>query len=168
MDEHKPLEGTSAYETLTRRIDEMSSDHRRQLEMIERNNIQERSRMQLEIDKLRKEQADMKTASITQHKKATSIQNSYSLNADIYVRMNCEDFLDIDPPPPYTDKTLTWTGEFMRSAMALASFSLTPLIGFQEELWLALARLLRPRLQKDYSRIQWTCVSYSWSYPSQD
>lgn len=60
VDEQRPLEATSAYEALQRKVDEMASEHRQQLELIKQENIQERARMQTEIDKLREEQAGLK------------------------------------------------------------------------------------------------------------
>ena len=157
VDEQKPLEATSAYEALKRRMDDMVAEHREQLDLIEKSNIEERARMQAEIDKLREEQAGL-TAVNTKYQQHGKLFQRFE-HMKIYVQLHTEDFLEIDPPPPYIEKTSSRTDDFVNLIQDLTKFSLTPIINLQNMLWPSLIRLWRPKLQKNHSRIEWTCVS---------
>ena len=104
VDEQKPLEATSAYKTLSHRVDEMVSEHRKQLDSIEQKDIRERARMQAVIDQLREEQAKLKALKVDYRQQAKVSKMVEVRKPNIHVRLHAEDFLRIDPPPPYIEK----------------------------------------------------------------
>ncbi|KAL6714320.1 hypothetical protein ACLMJK_007743 [Lecanora helva] len=76
---------------------------------------------------------------------------------DVYVHFRTKDFLDIDPPPLFTGKPQQGTTELMTLICETMMFSLTPIIDFQKMLRPALTRVLRPKFQRNHSRIEWKC-----------
>ena len=166
VDERKPLEATSAYDALKHRVDEMSLEHSRQLELIQQSNIQERAQMQAEIDKLRREKDDLKAIAAVYQQQGKDSRRVHVSKTNVYVRLNAEDFLEVDPPPPYAEPIPPRNSSLTALINELIIFSLTPITEFKRVISPTVTRLSRPRLKKDYSRIEWTCVSIAYSRAS--
>ena len=76
-----------------------------------------------------------------------------TVKADTDVRLHTNEFLGADP------LALSQYKAFKESPFNIFTFSLTPILDLQKLVKLLYTRLMRPRLQKGYNRIEWTCVS---------
>jgi hypothetical protein len=159
VDEHRTLDATSAGEALARRMDSMEQQHREELSQLGRENEEERNRMQDEVNALREEQLRLKKGQPARHQQDKYDRNTPTMNASIYVHLNTDELLRVDPPLPYAPKATSRVTGFVEPLVNIATFSLTPLFELQTLVGPMVRRLLRPRLQKNYSRIEWTCVS---------
>lgn len=165
VDEHRALDETSAGEVLVRRLDRLERQYREQLSQLrrqadeERNEMEEeRNRMQNEINALREEQLRLK-GQPAQHQQYEHDQNTSIIKTNINVRLNADELLGVDPPPPYAPKETSRVTSFVVPLVDIITFSLAPIFELQTLVGPMISRLLRPRLQKNYSRIEWTCVS---------
>lgn len=159
VDEHKTLDVTSAGEILARRMDRMEQQHREELSQLRRENEEERNRMQDEIKALMEEQLRLKKGQPARHRPEKYDRNTPTMNASNYVRLDTDELLGVDPPPPYVPKATSRVTGFVEPLVNIVTFSLTPIFELQTLVGPTISRLLRPRLQKNYSRIEWTCVS---------
>lgn len=153
VDQEMPLEITSAGEALARRLDAMEENHRKQINSIENQHKLERDRMQERIDKLQQEQAKLKAGQLTANQ-----PEKRSVVTDIYMRFTAEDLLTLSPPPPYTPREPSRAWQLVLSIRDLAVFSFEPISEIYKSTSLAIQRLLRPKIQPGYTRIEWICT----------
>ena len=159
VDEHKTLDATSAGEALARGMDTMAQQHRKELNQIRRENEEERNRMQEEIKVLRDEQLRLRKAQPAHPQHNKEDRNKPTINASIYTHLNIDELFGVDPPPPYIPKATSRFSDFVEALINIVRYSWTPIVELQTLLRPIINRALRPRPQKDYSRIEWTCVS---------
>ena len=168
VDERKPLEATSAFEALHKRLEDMEQRHRDQLTAVEQDHLRDKTRMRAEIDKLKEERADLHRQKSVQVQEVPAVVEVSKIQADIYVRMSAGELLEIDPPPAYTPKALSRYSELLSRTKYFGWYSLVQIRELQRSVKPSLGRLLRPRLQIGSSRLEWTCVSHPgfvlWSY----
>jgi hypothetical protein len=74
------------------------------------------------------------------------------------MHLTIEELLGVDPPPPYIRVT-SRVSDFVEAFVNIVRFSWTPIVELQTLLGPMMSRALRPRPEKYYSRIEWTCVS---------
>ncbi|KAL9055750.1 MAG: hypothetical protein Q9162_003386 [Coniocarpon cinnabarinum] len=147
VDERRSLSETSAGEALIRRMQEMEERHQADNE-----------RRDAEFIQVREELVSVKKAlSVTPDKSAQLQGNLLGFDAPMYARMNVDDLLADDPPPPYTPMAASKAKTFLTSVVHLILFSLEPLRVVSGIAIPYAMRQLRPRLQKDSSRIEWNC-----------
>ncbi|KAL8684135.1 MAG: hypothetical protein Q9224_006584, partial [Gallowayella concinna] len=159
VDEHRSLEATSAGETLARQLDESKRSYKEQLQLIESNHRLERDRMQEDINKLRDEQTRLKAGLTTiQPLSPQDPLKLTSISTNIYLRMNAEDFLAFDAPPPYVPRESIPLRQSLSSFRDMLILSLEPIIQTYRLSNLMVRTMLRPRLQKGFTRIEWQCA----------
>ncbi|KAL8811659.1 MAG: hypothetical protein Q9200_001629 [Gallowayella weberi] len=159
VDEHRPLEATSAGEVLARRLDEIERKYKEQIQSIESKNRLERDWMQEEIEKLREEQIKLKTRHTTTQVQPSSNESKVtSISANISLRIGANDLLEVDAPPPYAPRESTVLQESLSSFRDIVKFSLDPIIQAYRVSTLMIGTMLRPRLQKGHTRIEWRCT----------
>jgi hypothetical protein len=159
VDEHRTLYATSAGEVLVRRMDMMEQRHREELNQLRRENEEGRNRMQEEINLLRDEQLRLRNAQPTQPQQNKDDGNKPTTNASIYMHLNIDELLGVDPPPPYVPEATSRVSDFVKILVNNVRFSWTPIVALQTLVEPMISRALRPRPEKGYSRIEWTCVS---------
>ena len=177
VDEHRPLEETSAGEVLMRRMDTLERSYQDQLSALMHDMERDKAQMmkdrelmqtlQSEVDRLRhnqlaihEEQLKMKTqpSDIARHK--ADLAPNY-MRPNIYVRVGSKELLEADLPPPYSSRASYRMADTVAASLDIIAFSLTPIIELHRLLRPVVLKALRPRLQKKHSRIEWTCVSES-------
>ncbi|KAL9087902.1 MAG: hypothetical protein Q9165_006464 [Trypethelium subeluteriae] len=97
VEEHKPLEETSAGQELVARLDEMKRGHQDQLRQFEKENKEGRDQMQTESDVLRGEQAKLKDSRLQRN--GREYDNQANAKTTIHVRWTAEELLQLCPPP---------------------------------------------------------------------
>ena len=158
VEEQRPLENTSAYEALTRRMDEMESRHHDELERVEQRHQENQSRMEAEIENLRAKRAEPRQEKSAPIPPSTVPQQGPSAN--IYVHIAAKELLEMEPPPPYSSLEPWWRGSSIFNRLSeLTLFTLTPAFELLNLLKPRLKRLMRPSRALGTSRIEWGCVS---------
>jgi hypothetical protein len=171
VDEHKPLDETSAGQVLAQRIDKLEQSYNNQILELTRERNQEKAEskeerrlMQAEIDRLQREQhalhdeqSRLKSQSIDS--KHDQMAVSRYLKPQLHIQIGVNEFLEADLPPPYSPRAPTRITASYIAATDLVVFSLSPMGDLYHFLRPIASKAFRPRLQKEYSRIEWTCVS---------
>ena len=171
VDQGKSLEETSAGQILAQELQAMETRHREEMQylqtelreeieqlrkdqrkQLEREIASERARLEAKIEQLEKDKIQLKTERATISPKGPA--------ANVLIHWSIEDSTNIyDPPPPYEVRPISPANKFLKALLEVGSFSIMPMYEVQRLVLPPLTRVLRPRLQKGYSRIEWTCVS---------
>ena len=87
------------------------------------------------------------------------IKSSEARIQTTYTQVSFEKLPSVDPPPSHVPNDLSRTSELASFLREVCSFFLTPIYELRELLVPSISKFLRPRLQKDHTRIEWMCVS---------
>jgi hypothetical protein len=172
VDEHRPLEETSAGKLLNQRMDELEQSYKKQIsEMMahrdrESAETKERMRyMESVINRLHKDQLALRDA---QSEFDGRPSGSTQTRVDVHVQytkpefemeMEANELLGADLPPPYSPRAPSRDTVSLAAITDTIASSSSLINGLYRSLKPVTSKLFRPLLQKDHSRIEWTCVS---------
>lgn len=151
---------------MARKLEMERQRHREELSRLKDENEEERKRMQDEIHMLREEQRRLKEAQLRPLQPNKDNRSKPTRHTDVYLRPDIDELLGLDPPPPYEPRATSRLSFFVDLVVNMIRFSWTPVFELQTLVGPIINRALRPRLQKDYSRIEWTCVSSQYLLPN--
>ncbi len=174
VDENLSLEDTAAGQVIVERMDSMERTYKQQLleltsQMQEEKDqaAEEKKLMRIEIGRLRQAQATLQEEQAEMSRsvrmKAPDQSGTFRgpVKAKILVRL--ESSYQIDPddiPPPYSPKRAPhYMTAFFTDLRDIVELALVPIDELRQLVGPYVAKALRPRLQTDHSRIEWTCVS---------
>ncbi|KAK0897901.1 hypothetical protein LTR02_010448 [Friedmanniomyces endolithicus] len=172
VDENLSLEDTAAGQVIVERMDSMERTYKQQLleltsQMQEEKDqaAEEKKLMRIEIGRLRQAQATLQEEQAEMSRsvrmKAPDQSGTFRgpVKAKILVRL--ESSYQIDPddiPPPYSPKRAPhYMTAFFTDLRDIVELALVPIDELRQLVGPYVAKALRPRLQTDHSRIEWTC-----------
>jgi hypothetical protein len=169
VDEHKPLEETSAGQVLHQRRDELEKSYKKHISEImahrdrESAETKEKMRdMESIINRLHKDHLALRDAQFDRY--SSSTQDRVEINIqyakpDFQMEMKADELMGADLPPPYSPRASSRMTISLAAITDTITSSSSLINGLYQSLKPVTSKILRPRLQKDHSRIEWTCVS---------
>jgi hypothetical protein len=172
VDEHRPLEDTSAGRVLKQWMDvleqfyetcisELMADHGRE----SAETTEEIRVMQTELNRLHGEQLALRDAQFQfEDRPSGSIQDRVEFpvqytKSEFEMEMKANELMGVDLPPPYSPQAPSQVTVSLTAVTDTIASPSSLINGAYRFLKPVASKLFRPRLQKDHSRIEWTCVS---------
>lgn len=157
VDEDRKLITTSAGSLLARSM-------KQERYQLQREN-KEISIVQDEIDALRREGRRFWQGQLKRPRTHTTGQNTPIIDLNILADLDTEELLRVSTLLPGPVEGVSLVIELAFLALKVIIFSLGPILSLINFIRPTIRRLLRPKLPKHYSRIEWTCVSGEFLVP---
>jgi hypothetical protein len=170
VDEHRPLEETSAGKLLSQRMDELEQSYRiseliAHYDRESASTREEKRTMRREIHRPYREQLALRDAqSEFEDRPSGSTQDSVEVHIqytkpEIDMEIKSNELLGADLPSPYSPRAPSRMTVSLAVITDTIASSPSLINGLYQSLRSVVSKSLRPQLQKGHSRIEWICVS---------